>query len=303
MIVKNFKKLILVPIAVIIISIVICIICGGLNVGVDFTGGSMVTVNIGEEFNSEEVLNIVDNVEGTGTGVSVTSSEGNQAIIKIQSTGDNATDEHVIDDMVKALNDAGYENAVKGSTESVGASSSATLVKNAIFAVLIACVLMLAYITIRFEFWMALGSVIALVHDVFIMIAVMGIFQISVDSNFIAACLTIVGYSINNTVIVFDKVRDNLYERNGNIDRAAIVDKSIKSTLGRTINTTITTMIMIVCLFIMGVHSIKVFTLPIIVGLLAGVFSSLVIAPSMWALFSGKSKKTSKGVRKVKVIK
>lgn len=303
MIVKNFKKLILIPIAVVVISLVICLVTGGLNLGVDFTGGSMVTISIGEEFNSEDILTVVEGVEGTGTGISVASSEGNQALVKLQSTGDNATDEHVIDNVVKALKEAGYENAEKANTESVGASSSATLIKNAIFAVLIACVLMLLYITLRFEFWMALGSVAALAHDVIIMIAFMGIFRITVDSNFIAACLTIVGYSINNTVIVFDKIRENLYISNGNIDRAEIVDKSVKSTLRRTINTTITTLIMIVCLYIMGVHSIKVFTLPIIVGLVAGTFSSLVVAPSIWALCSAKSKKSSKAVRKVKVIR
>ena len=162
---------------------------------------------------------------------------------------------------------------------------------------------MLIYITIRFEVWMAIGSVVALVHDVLIMIAVMGIFRVTIDSTFIAACLTIVGYSINNTVIIFDKVRDNLYISGGDINRETIVSDSVKSTLGRTVNTTVTTLIMIASLYILGVTSIKVFTLPIIVGLFAGTFSSLVIAPSIWALCSKKSKKSKHPVRKVKVIR
>ncbi len=301
-IVKNFKKLILIPVVILVAAIVVCAVCGGLNLGVDFTGGSMVIVDIGTEFDSEKVLSIVEKVEGTGTGVSVTTSENTQALIKIQSSGDSATDEQVITNMVEAIKAGGFENAKRGTTDSVGASSSTELIKNALLSVGIACVLMLIYITIRFEFWMAVGSVVALVHDVLIMICMMGIFRISVDSNFIAACLTIVGYSINNTVIIFDKVRDNLYSAT-DIDRAQIVQDSVKSTLGRTINTTITTLIMIVSLYIFGVHSVKVFSFPIIVGLLAGTFSSLVIAPSIWALCSAKGKKNTKVVRKVKVIK
>ena len=301
-IVKNFKKLILIPAVILVAAIVVCAVCGGLNLGVDFTGGSMVIVDIGTEFDSEKVLSIVEKVEGTGTGVSVTTSENTQALIKIQSSGDSATDEQIITNMVEAIKAGGFENAKRGTTDSVGASSSAELIKNALLSVGIACVLMLIYITIRFEFWMAVGSVVALVHDVLIMICMMGIFRISVDSNFIAACLTIVGYSINNTVIIFDKVRDNLYSAT-DIDRAQIVQDSVKSTLGRTINTTITTLIMIVSLYIFGVHSVKVFSFPIIVGLLAGTFSSLVIAPSIWALCSAKGKKNTKAVRKVKAIK
>ena len=301
-IVGHFKKLVIIPVALIVVAVVVSIIGGGLNLGVDFTGGTVVSVDMGEQFNSEEVLGVVEKVEGTGTGVSVTSSEGNQALVKIQSSGSEATDEQVINNMISALNDAGYENASLYNTDNVGAASSADLVKNAILSVVIACALMLIYITIRFEFWMALGAVVALVHDVLIMICAMGIFRICVDSTFIAACLTIVGYSINNTVIVFDKVRDHLYT-NSAADKKEIVADAVRATLGRTINTTITTLIMIVSLYILGVHSIKVFTLPIIVGLLAGTFSSLIVAPSFWALCSAKSKKNKHATRKVKVIK
>lgn len=302
-IVENFKKLIIIPAVILVVSIVICCFTGGLNLGVDFTGGTVVTVDVGETFNSEDVLKAVEGVDGVGSGVSVTSSDNNQALIKIQSSGDETTEEQVVSDIVDALHNAGYENAARYNTDSVGAVSSAELIKNALLSVLIACVLMLIYITIRFEFWMAIGSVVALVHDVLIMIAVMGIFRVTIDSTFIAACLTIVGYSINNTVIIFDKVRDNLYISGGDINRETIVSDSVKSTLGRTVNTTVTTLIMIASLYILGVTSIKVFTLPIIVGLFAGTFSSLVIAPSIWALCSKKSKKSKHPVRKVKVIR
>ena len=106
-IVGRFKKLIIIPVALIVVAVVVSIIGGGLNLGVDFTGGTVVSVDMGEQFNSEEVLGVVEKVEGTGTGVSVTSSEGNQALVKIQSSGSEATDEQVINNMISALNDAG----------------------------------------------------------------------------------------------------------------------------------------------------------------------------------------------------
>ena len=144
-----------------------------------------------------------------------------------------------------------------------------------------------------------------LVHDVGIMIAIMCILQIQINSAFIAACLTIIGYSINNTIVIFDRVRDNLKVMGTkHFTRTEISDTSIKETLTRTINTSVTTLIMIVCLYIFGVPTIKEFSFPIIVGLLAGVYSSVLLAAPMWALladrFDRKKQQRSKAKAKPK---
>ena len=137
-----------------------------------------------------------------------------------------------------------------------------------------------------------------MIHDVIIMIAVYAIFQIPINSNFIAAILTIIGYSINNTIVVFDRIREN-YGKNKRAPFAETVNMSIKQTLTRSINTTITTLLPVVMLFIFGVTSIRQFTIPLMVGLLAGTYSSVLLAGPLWAVMKNiqanrKKKKLAK---------
>ncbi len=292
MIVKNFKKFLIIPAVILVAAIVVGIIFGGMNLGLDFTGGSQITVDLGETFDSEKVRAVVEGLDSVQGDVSVITSgaDGHEALIRVQDDSANAIDDEVVAEIAEAVA-AGYPNALpeEVKVDSVGATASGTLILNALLAVVIACVLMLVYITIRFQLFSAIGAVVALVHDVLIMIMVMCIFQVSVDSTFIAACLTIVGYSINATVIIFDRIRDNAKKYPVNVmSTDELVDISVKESMGRTINTTITTLIMILMLYILGVESIRIFAFPIIIGILAGTFSSMVVAPSVWALLSKK---------------
>ena len=302
MIVKNFKKFLIIPAVVLVAAIVVGIICGGLNLGLDFTGGSQITIDMGETFDSEKVRVIVEGVEGVTGDVSVITSgaDGTEALIRVQNDDEHAMDETLATAIYDAVAAEFSNTSDNINVDSVGATASGTLITNAILAVVIACVLMLIYITIRFQLYSAIGAVVALIHDVLIMIMVMCIFRVSVDSTFIAACLTIVGYSINATVIIFDRIRDNTKKYGSSKTEAELVDMSVKESMGRTINTTITTLIMILMLYILGVESIRIFAFPIIIGIFAGTFSSMIIAPAIWALLSKKFGRKVKGVKAIR---
>lgn len=167
---------------------------------------------------------------------------------------------------------------------------STEILKSAILAISVALLCMLIYIIIRFELLSGIAAVVALVHDLLIMFCGMVIFHIEVNANFIAGIITILGYSINNTIIIFDRVRENMKllggkRLNGKLVKPAyIANLSVQETIMRSINTTLTTLVTISMVAIIGVPSIRVFALPIIFGLLAGTYSSIFIAPTIWAM-------------------
>lgn len=178
-----------------------------------------------------------------------------------------------------------YSGTVSGG-DMVGATVSTELIFNAILAVSLALIFMLCYIGLRFQLSSGLACILALFHDILMMFAAMAIFHVEINSTFIAALITILGYSINNSIIIFDRVRENMrsiYAKK--MTPESVANKSIRETLMRSINTTITTLIMIVMVAILGVTDIKIFAFPIIIGLISGTFSSIFIAPSLWALF------------------
>ena len=175
------------------------------------------------------------------------------------------------------------DNAIL-SVDSVSATVGSELKRNALVGSLIAVLLMLVYISFRFEVLSGCAAVCALIHDVLIMLSVYTIFQIPVDTSLIAALLTILGYSINATIILFDRVRENTrLKRKESFEN--IMNLSVRQTLGRSINTTVTTLIVLVVLWIMGVESIKVFTIPILVGVVAGLYSSVLLSGNFWIFF------------------
>lgn len=173
--------------------------------------------------------------------------------------------------------------------ENISGAVSGEMKTSALMAVIAATICMLIYIIIRFRN-VAFGAsaVLALVHDVLVVATLYAITRMNVGNTFIACMLTIVGYSINATIIIFDRIRENLAEKRRGETVAEIVDKSITQTFSRSINTTVTTLIMVVVLFIMGVSSVREFSLPIIVGLICGAYSSICITGTLWYLFVKK---------------
>jgi len=305
MIIKNFKWFSCLLLGAVVIALIVGVLFGGLNLGIDFTGGSLITVNINEEYDSETVRQAALSVEGISGDVSVVKAGDNltQAVIRIQNAGDEAANDQLAQAIAEEIKET-YPGASYQGIDSVGGIASGDMISSATLSVVITCALMLIYIWIRFDLYSGIAAVAALLHDVIFMICIMCIFRVQVDSTFIAACLTIVGYSINDTVIVFDRIRDNMRELDPKkYTKADIVDRSIRETLGRTINTSLTTLIMIVSLYIFGVQSIKVFALPIIVGVAVGSYSSIFIASPIWMKLLEKYGKRLGTKKKVKAIR
>lgn len=269
-----------------------------LNYGLDFMGGTSTTVDFGKDMTIEDIENdIVPYVEEvTGdSDVQATKVEGTtQVTIKTRTLS--------LDERQK-LEDTLAENCdVDASTitsQSISSTISGEMRFDALKAVIVSCIFMLLYIWFRFkDIRFAASAILALVHDVLVVITVYALVRISVGSTFIACVLTIVGYSINDTIVIFDRIRENLALKTGKQtaeDLREIANKSLTQTLSRSINTSITTFIMVVMLYILGVASIRDFSLPLMAGLVCGAYSSICIATELWYVMKvhlGKNKAT-----------
>lgn len=271
---------------ILIVGIVFGIVHGGLNWGLDFTGGTILTIDMGQEYNEADVRDAFAQQGITQIQLTKSSENGSAhlAVVRVAEVSDT-----IQEDIVAQLK-ASYPDVAMEQMEKVGPAMGQELTQSAIISLVIACVLMLVYIWIRFELASGVTAVLALLHDVLIMVAFVTIFRIPINSTFVAAVLTIVGYSINNTIIIFDRIRENRRGMGSKDSFGSMVDLSLKQSLTRTLNTSITTLVTITALYILGVESIKEFSLPIIVGLIAGTYSSLFIAPSVWSMYQDRKK-------------
>jgi preprotein translocase subunit SecF len=304
-----------IPIILIVVGVILGIAAGGLNLGIDFTGGSLTTVGVKEDFDTAVIEEVLARYGVTDAQIMKSGDNYREAVIRMRDViGDDELQATMTENLEAGIRET-YLEAEVISVDRVGGTASSELVRNAFLAVVVACLLMLVYIWIRFELYSGISAVVALMHDVLIMVTVVALAHLQINSGFIAACMTIVGYSINNTIVIFDRIRDNKKVlKSRHLSFNEIADISIKETLGRTINTTVTTLIMIVSLYIFGVESIKEFSLPIIVGLIAGTYSSVFLSAPLWAKLSnwtagraasggaknGKAKGAKNGKRTVK---
>ena len=281
---KFFKPAMLTSVAIILLAVVLSLFGRGMNLGLDFAGGLSMPYDLGETAAQPDVAAVL----GAEYSVSIQGAGKNEALVRIKSVG--SEDVQDVQNAVTAKLQAAYPNAIPmGDVSYVGPVAGATLIKNAITSVAIATVLMLIYIAVRFDFHSGLAAVLALIHDVAVMLAFMVILRdfIELNSSFIAAALTIVGYSINDTIVIFDRIRENAKNK-PELPKVEVVNLSIKESLGRTIMTSITTLVTILALYILGVTAIKEFALPIIVGVLAGTYSSNLISGYIWAWLEEK---------------
>lgn len=270
----------------------------GINLGIDFTGGTTLTVTMGEAIEAEDDFLSYANqckeiIEGMGIEVNTPqkTGTGSESAIYLRYRNENAnlqeSNNAIVDAIVDAFPELNLVVEDDVSVESIGSRTAKTLVRDALIAIIVTWAVVLVYIIIRFELWSGIAAVIGLLHDVLIMICLTIIFNVQINTTYVAAVITIVAYSINNTIVVFDRVREHvkLSPPNNKTNLIGnIVDTSVKETFARSIATTITTMTTIVLLSIIGVSAIQEFALPIIFGLLAGTFSSLFIAPTAYAL-------------------
>ena len=278
-IIEKRKILFLIPAVILLVGIVFAIINGGFNTDIDFTGGSAMEVKLGTDFDESAIRKAYDGIEGV-TVSSVQSTGAQSALIKTT---------EISQDQLEAIK-ASLEKSFPGyeilSNDVVSATMGKKMLWDSTRAIIFAVICMLIYIWIRFELHSGIAAVCALLHDVLVMLSVYAIFQLPVNATFIAAILTILGYSINATIVVFDRVRENSrFLRTKSF--ADVVNTSIWQTLARSINTSVTTLITLLCLYILGVTSIRQFALPLIIGVVCGTFSSVFIAGQFWVLLRG----------------
>lgn len=276
---KNKTKFLILPILIIVIGIVMYFV-RGFNFDTEFVGGIRMQINVGSEFNNDDLKNLViDTCGDVAAPVVQKIGDGTQATIKMSEL--DIETKTSLDDAIKEK----YGEEAIMSSNSASASFGTQVQRKALIFTLIALLCILAYITIRFEFKSSVMAVIALAINVLVMLAVYLISYKPLNTTFIAAMLTVVGYSINNTIVVFDRVRENMRGFNSKKGDTVndVVDRSIKESMGRTVNTTITTLITIVLLYIFGVNSIKDFAFPLITGVIAGAYTSIFIASPYWA--------------------
>lgn len=274
-----FKKLDFVKSRKIVLPIVLLVLVGGLtysiitnfNFAVDFTGGTSITVNTTEDIDLKNyTVSKLDKTKDSTTIVikeKLTKEEIKELSHTLEEDYHTTSNIYVVSDMVKKQ-----------------------LIKNAILAVLISLIGIIIYVSFRFRFNYAISGIIALIHDALITIIFFGIFKLQIDSVFIAAILTIIGYSINDTIVTFDMIRRNYKERNitKKEDLPELVNDSVRLTFFRSLMTTATTIVPIICLIVLGSHEILNFNIALLVGFIAGVFSSIYISNSLWLILDGK---------------
>ena len=289
--IKNRSKIcLIISGCIILIALLLTLFGHGINLGIDFEGGLSMQYDMKTAVDKADVESILSGMGVKSYTIAVQGSAGNEINIRIKDVAKD--DIQKMQDEFEEGIKAKYPDTVSvGDVNYVGPVAGATLVKNAIISVLLASVLMLIYIAFRFDLNSGLSAVFGLIHDVLIMLSFMVIFRsfIQMNSSFIAAALTIVGYSINNTIVIFDRIRENA-KKMPTAPKEEVTNISIRESLGRTICTTVTTLITIVALCILGVASIREFALPIIVGILSGVYSANMINGYVWAFLEEKRK-------------
>lgn len=272
---ENRWKFVLIPALIIVIGIIMYLVHGGFNYDVEFMGGIRMQVNMHTEFENKAVADLIqEKTTDTINAVVQTGDNSQVAVIKTPPVEESVKNE--IFEALKTEYNLTDEDLL--SVSSASANFGREVQQTTLLYTLLAIICILLYIIIRFDWRSAVMAVVALAINIVVMAAVYAITNIPLNTTFIAAMLTVVGYSINNTIVIFDRIRENLKLRKKNETITDLTDRSVMETLGRTINSTVTTLITIVLIYILGVSTIKQFALPLIVGILAGAYTSIFIA-------------------------
>ncbi len=298
---------------------------GFANVGIDFKGGTVLTVQVdgvdvqgSKRAETMEIINKV--VSDNGATISTDQNSGSNAIVvrypnSITIDGKavdyNAADKteemidinnKISDEVENALKAkfAGTENLnVLANPEMINATASESLINKALLSVGIAMILMLIYIAIRFDFFSGIAALCASFTDIVVMLAMVIIFRIQINSSLIAGLITVVAYSINNTIVIFDRIREHKKEaKDGKMDVGNLIDQSVSESMVRTFLSSFTTLITITILACWGIKSLTDFALPIIFGIASGLYTSLFLAPSIWGLLMTAKNKSGKKSKK-----
>ena len=284
-IVKNYKIFFSITIIFLLIGFG-SIVTRGFNLGIDFTGGSIVDLTFENPVNVAQVRDVLKEHDMGNSIIQLENSDGkteaNSVLIRtgvVEDTELRAT----MSDLQSTLGNYQIQRV-----EQVGATIGSELVQQAAVAIVLSWVLMIAYITFRFEFKFAIAAIIALIIDVLVVLSYFSLFQMEMDSSFVAALLTVVGYSVNGTIVIFDRIRENLKIHRRSESLGEMVDNSIWQCMTRTIYTVATSLFAIVSIFLFGGETIHNFSFAMLVGFASGAYTSIFLAGPMWMFLKNK---------------
>ncbi|MDY4921307.1 MAG: protein translocase subunit SecF [Phascolarctobacterium sp.] len=285
-IVKNYKIFFALTICFLIIGFGSMIV-KGFNLGIDFTGGSIMDLKFAKAVQVAEVRDVLKNHDLGNSIIQLESTDTNvkeaQGVLIRTGVIDDEKRRVVMDDLKGKLGEFDIQRV-----ENVGATVGGELIQQAVLAIVLSWFLMIAYITMRFEFKFAIAAIIALIIDVSVTLSYFSLFHMEMDSSFVAALLTVVGYSINGTIVIFDRIRENLKIHRRSESLSDMIDSSIWQTMGRSIYTVGTSLFAVVSIFVFGGETIRNFSFAMLVGFSSGAYTSTFLAGPLWLFLRGK---------------
>ncbi len=275
----RYSKLTIAISAVLLVLSILSMVVRGFNLGIDFTGGVLLERNVGREVTAAEVREVLQSPQLADLNLSgaIVQPLSEQGGVLIRFASETTADVARIDEALAAA----FGSVEDRRTEFVGPVIGAELVRNALFALTLAAVGMLIYLWFRFEVKFSVVAIATVLHNVIVVLGVVSFFQLEVNSPFIAAILTVLGYSINDTIVIFDRIREHLQLRNEK-PSADMVNRSLNETLTRTINTGLTTLLVVVSLLLFGGETIRDFMIVLLVGIVVGAYASVFLASPIW---------------------
>jgi preprotein translocase subunit SecF len=274
--------------AVMIIALVIALV-NGINTGIDFTGGTLMEIELHQPVESQEIRTVTNTFDNNAN---INFLGAGQTTLQIRTIVDlDHSERTAVFDQLAAQYSLTDEDFLRA--EQFGPAIGREIRDRAFLSMMIAAVGMLLYITFRFELSFGLAAILALLHDILIVLSVYVIFRIPLNSPFVAAMLTVLGYSINDTIVVFDRIRENRKTMK-KYDYEQLATDSVNQTVRRSVYTSLTTLIMILALYVLGVPQIREFALPLIAGIISGTYSSIFIASPLWVMIKERTKDRKK---------
>tara|TARA_B100000886_G_scaffold333501_1_gene287640 strand:+ start:1139 stop:2044 length:906 start_codon:yes stop_codon:yes gene_type:complete len=292
--VSNFKKANILSILIFILS-VIFIMFKGLNYGIDFKGGTLIELRSDKSITASSIRDSLKSMNLGDVNVKKFGKEGDY-LIKVEQKNEN--NNNLISEIKRKLTETLNSDVDFRRVENVGPKVSAELLESSIIAISLALAAMLFYIWIRFEWQFSIGSIIALLHDVTITLGIFSILALEINLSIIAAVLTIVGYSMNDTVVIYDRIRENLFKYT-KISISDVSNLSINETLARTIITSVTTLLALLSIYILGGEILRGFSFAMILGVLIGTYSSIFVASPVLKFFKVSYKTLEKEDEKI----
>ena len=292
--VSKFKNANIISIIFFILSLFL-ITFKGLNYGIDFKGGTLIELRTESSINASSIRDSLNSMDLGDVNVKKFGKEGDY-LIKVEQK--NTNNSKLIPEIKKKLSDNLNADIDFRRVENVGPKVSTELLESSVIAISLALAAMLFYIWVRFEWQFSVGSIIALFHDVIITLGIFSILSLEINLSIIAAVLTIVGYSMNDTVVIYDRIRENLYKYN-RISISDIANLSINETLARTIITSVTTLLALLSIYILGGEILRGFSFAMILGVLIGTYSSIFVASPILKFFKVSYKTLEKDEEKI----